>query len=99
MTSSLYEILKLQYKSDAAIGCVFNVTRQSVSHWKVNGVPEKIALLCHLSHQIQYKYNPIDFGRVNKGLKLNLETTKKVTTNDSIKRVRNTDANHDSCTS
>ncbi|PSU19597.1 hypothetical protein CTM97_21710 [Photobacterium phosphoreum] len=97
MTKSLYETLKLKYKTNTAIGCIFNVTRQSVSHWKVNGIPENIALLCHLSPQIQYKYNPIDFGRVNKGLKLNLETTKKVTTNDSIKRVRNADVNHDSC--
>ncbi|CEO39107.1 hypothetical protein [Photobacterium kishitanii] len=86
---SLYQILLDVFKTEQAIAKAFGLER--ASHFKKK-VPEKIALLCHLSKDIPYTYNPSNYGR--NGKRLNIKTTKEVTTNDSIKRVRNTDANH-----
>lgn len=62
------------------------LTPSALSMMKKRGkISRDIALLCHLSSDIPYTFNPSDYGVDNKGLKLNLETTKKVTTNDSTK--------------
>ncbi len=82
----LHDVLMATLGSRNKIATLFNVSPQAVSLWKKTGVPERIALLCHLSEDIPYIFNPSDYGVDNKGrLKLNLETTKKVMTNDSIK--------------
>ncbi|PSU23847.1 hypothetical protein C0W35_18330 [Photobacterium kishitanii] len=78
----LFLILLDVFKTEKVIASTFGLER--ASHFKKK-VPEKIALLCHLSEDIPYIYNPSNYGRHRKGLKLNLETTKKVMTNDSIK--------------
>ncbi|MCG7588722.1 hypothetical protein [Photobacterium sp. OFAV2-7] len=79
MSDNLYNVLKVKYKTNTAIGTVFGVSRQSASLWRTSGVPETIALLCHLSTDIPYVYNPNHYDRDVKGLNLNIQ---KVTTND-----------------
>lgn len=64
----LYEILKTEIGSNAEIGRRFPAkgkprTGQAVGKWRSQGVPEDIALLCHLSSCIPYTYNPADYGR------------------------------------
>lgn len=85
MTCKLYDILLDVYGSETTIAKAFQVER--ASHWRKR-TPERIALLCHLSHDIPYTYNPNFYGRDGKSLHLNLKTTKKVTTNDTTKPVR-----------
>ncbi|AWK83853.1 Uncharacterised protein [Photobacterium damselae] len=81
---NLYNILLDVYGSETAIAKAFQVER--ASHWK-KGIPERIALLCHLSCDIPYTYNPSVYRRDGKSLHLNLKMTKKVVTNDTIKPV------------
>ncbi|CAI1012063.1 hypothetical protein [Serratia fonticola] len=71
----LYEILKQQIGSNAEIGRRFPSkgkarTGQAVGKWKAQGVPEDIALLCHISSVIPYTYNPADYGRNPENLSL-----------------------------
>ncbi|PSU95706.1 hypothetical protein [Photobacterium kishitanii] len=60
MNCNLYNILLRVYGSEAVIAKAFHVER--AAHWRQN-VPERIALLCHLSPLIPYTYNPSDFNR------------------------------------
>lgn len=58
---SLYEILKIQYKTNAAIGNRFPRrgkprSSQAVGKWKIRGVPEDVAILCHLDKSIPYQH-------------------------------------------
>lgn len=58
---SLYEILKNQYKTNAAIGNRFPRrgkprSSQAVGKWKIRGVPEDVAILCHLDKSIPYQH-------------------------------------------
>lgn len=70
------------------------VTPSALSMMKLRGkISREIALLCHLSSDVPYVFNPTDYGVDDKGLKLNLEISKKVTTNDSTKSVSNTNIN------
>ncbi|MEC6796809.1 hypothetical protein VXS03_07100 [Photobacterium sp. S4TG1] len=92
--NNLIQTLIVKYGNVTKTAKAFSVSHTAVVKWKKNGPPLHIALLCHLSEDIPYIFNPSDYGVDDKGLKLNLETTKKVTTNDSIKRVRDTDANY-----
>ena len=73
------EALKKHFGGPGKTAKAFGVSRVSVYQWGTRGVPEHIALLCHLSAEIPYTYKPSDYGRDAKGLNLNL---KKVTTND-----------------
>ncbi|KAB7687399.1 hypothetical protein [Plesiomonas shigelloides] len=41
----------------------FNVTRTAVLKWRTRGVPEYVALLCHLSPCVDYTFRPQDYGR------------------------------------
>ncbi|WP_342230005.1 hypothetical protein [Yersinia enterocolitica] len=71
----LYEILKTEIGSNAEIGRRFPAkgkprTGQAVGKWHSQGVPEDIALLCHLSSCIPYTYNPADYGRNPENLSL-----------------------------
>ncbi|WBA13878.1 hypothetical protein [Salinivibrio proteolyticus] len=77
----LYDLLLCTFGTEANIAKAFDVER--ATHWK-RKVPERVALLCHLSEAIPYRYDPIQYGRNMKGLKLVLEkqTTNEVTTND-----------------
>lgn len=75
VTMRLYEILKEQIGSNAEIGRLFPSkgkarTGQAVGKWRAQGVPEDIALLCHLSPKIPYTYNPADYGRNPENLSL-----------------------------
>lgn len=56
---TLYEILKAQFKTNAAIGRRFPKKgkargSQGVGKWKTRGVPEDVAILCHLDPSIPY---------------------------------------------
>lgn len=78
----LYDLLINIFGSEARIAKAFGVER--AAHWK-RKVPERIALLCHLSPDIPYQYNPRAYQRDMKGLRLVLEkptTNNEVTTND-----------------
>lgn len=58
---TLYEILKTQFKTNAAIGRRFPKKgrprgSQGVGKWKTRGVPEDVAILCHLDPNIPYTH-------------------------------------------
>lgn len=58
---TLYEILKIQFKTNAAIGRRFPKKgkprgSQGVGKWKTRGVPEDVAILCHLDPSIPYTH-------------------------------------------
>ncbi|MDE9495887.1 hypothetical protein KKJ09_20470 [Xenorhabdus bovienii] len=58
---NLYQILKSIYKTNAAIGCTFPRkgkprSSQAVGKWKKRGVPEDVAILCHINPDIPYKH-------------------------------------------
>ncbi|WP_244370772.1 hypothetical protein [Rahnella sp. ChDrAdgB13] len=59
---SLYEILKSRFKTNKAIGYRFPRrgkprSSQCVGKWKVRGVPEDVAILCHLDMNIPYSHS------------------------------------------
>ncbi|MBL3524155.1 hypothetical protein IM876_15865 [Serratia plymuthica] len=66
---TLYQILKDKYGSDSDIAKAFCVERPTVFTWRKT-TPEKIALLCHISPEIPYTYNPADYGRNPENLSL-----------------------------
>lgn len=41
----------------------FNVTRTAILKWRSRGIPEYVALLCHLSPTVDYTFRPQDYGR------------------------------------
>ena len=58
---TLYEILKAEFKTNAAIGRRFPKRgkprgSQGVGKWKTRGVPEDVAILCHLDPKIPYQH-------------------------------------------
>ena len=58
---TLYEILKTQFKTNAAIGRRFPKKgrprgSQGVGKWKTRGVPEDVDILCHLDPNIPYTH-------------------------------------------
>ncbi|GKX50580.1 hypothetical protein [Budvicia aquatica] len=75
-TNTLYHVLQDKFGSDTKIAKQFNVKRPSVFHWR-REVPEKVALLCHLSPNIPYTYNPADYGRNSDNLDLVLSKPSK----------------------
>lgn len=57
----LYDTLKKHFRTNAAIGRHFPRkgkprSGQSVGKWKKRGVPEDVAILCHLDTEIPYSY-------------------------------------------
>ncbi|MGL4219420.1 MAG: hypothetical protein ACRCSS_02150 [Shewanella sp.] len=70
----LYSKLLSIYGTEAAMAKEFGVTRTLC--WKEK-VPEKIALLCHLSPDIDYTYQPEAYGRGRTNLNLNLAKPKQ----------------------
>ncbi|MFL7024290.1 hypothetical protein [Enterovibrio norvegicus] len=72
MNDKLYDILLRFFGTQTSIARAFRVSRPAVAGWKQH-VPERIALLCHLSKSIPYKYNPNDYETDGKGLSLYLE--------------------------
>lgn len=59
-------------KAKMALECSY----ESIKAYRKRGFPEKVALLCHLSPDIPYTYNPADYGRNpdNLGLALSKPT-------------------------
>lgn len=58
---TLYEILKQRFKTNAAIGRRFPRrgrarSSQAVGKWEKRGVPDDVAILCHLDGEIPYVY-------------------------------------------
>ncbi len=58
---TLYEILKQKFKTNAAIGRRFPRrgsarSSQAVGKWEKRGVPEDVAILCHLDEAIPYNH-------------------------------------------
>ena len=58
---TLFEILKQQFKTNTAIGKRFPRkgkprSSQAVGKWEVRGVPEDVAILCHLDKDIPYSH-------------------------------------------
>lgn len=58
---NLYEILKEKFKTNASIGRHFPKrgkarSGQAVGKWKNRGVPEDVAILCHLDAEIPYSH-------------------------------------------
>ena len=88
LRSILYDVLGGRNK----VAEFFNVSPQAVSLWKEKGVPEKIALLSHLSSKIPYTYNPSEFERDVKSLGIKIKQ-QKVTTNDSVEPVPSANIN------
>ncbi|HHL2712691.1 hypothetical protein [Yersinia rohdei] len=66
---TLYQILKEKYGTDSEIAKAFGVERPTVFPWR-KVAPEKVALLCHMSTDIPYTYNPADYGRNPENLSL-----------------------------
>ncbi len=63
----LYEILKNIFGSNVEIGRHFPRkgrarTGQAVGKWKKQGVPEDVAILCHLDPAIPYQHPPLTNG-------------------------------------
>lgn len=85
----LFKTLLDIYGSELAVAKAFGCSR--APHWKEK-VPERIALLAHLSPKIPYIYNPSSFERDMKALGIKIKQP-KVTTNDSTKSVSNTNIN------
>ncbi|MDE1480638.1 hypothetical protein [Xenorhabdus bovienii] len=61
---TLYEILKNIYRTNIAIGHAFPRkgkprSSQGVGKWKKRGVPEDVAILCHVSPDIPYTHEPL----------------------------------------
>ncbi|TNL03457.1 hypothetical protein CYD30_25095 [Kosakonia cowanii] len=61
---TLYEILKQKFKTNAAIGRRFPRrgsarSSQAVGKWANRGVPEDVAILCHLDADIPYLHPSI----------------------------------------
>lgn len=57
----LYEILKSKFKTNVSIGRHFPKrgkarSGQAVGKWKNRGVPEDVAILCHLNADIPYSH-------------------------------------------
>jgi hypothetical protein len=57
----LYKILRATYGSNAAIGRNFPRkgkprSGQAVGKWEKRGVPEEVAILCHLDAEIPYSH-------------------------------------------
>lgn len=62
---SLYLILKEKFKTNAAIGRRFpkkgnSRSSQCVGKWKYRGVPEDVAILCHLDSSIPYLHKGLN---------------------------------------
>ncbi|MGP1989142.1 hypothetical protein [Citrobacter freundii] len=58
---TLYQILKFKFKTNAAIGKRFPRrgkarSSQAVGKWERRGVPEDVAILCHLDTEIPYSH-------------------------------------------
>lgn len=58
---TLYELLKNAFGSNASIGRRFPRrgkprSSQAVGKWKIRGVPEDVAILCHLDKAIPYQH-------------------------------------------
>ncbi|KAB0559996.1 hypothetical protein [Pantoea stewartii] len=58
---NLYEILKKHYKTNTNIGMNFPKrgkprSSQAVGKWKFRGVPEDVAILCHINPEIPYEH-------------------------------------------
>ena len=51
----------------------FHVTRTAILKWRTRGIPEYVALLCHLSPDVQYTFQPHDYGREDLPLQLELK--------------------------
>ncbi|USH03674.1 Cro/Cl family transcriptional regulator [Grimontia kaedaensis] len=87
MNDELYDLLLAHFGTQQSIANTFGVSRPAVAGWKYH-VPERVALLCHLSQNISYTYDPSHFQRDKKALKLNcvkptaLPQDSEVTTND-----------------
>ncbi len=80
----LYKLLIQHFKTQQRIADVFQVTRQAVSKWKLDGIPEHIAHLCGDSESLPYQFNPSEFGKNYEGLSLHsIKPTKEVTTNEN----------------
>ncbi|SCZ72107.1 MULTISPECIES: hypothetical protein [Photorhabdus] len=61
---TLYEILKNIYKTNAAIGHAFPKkgkprSSQGVGKWKKRGVPDDVAILCHINPDVPYIHEPL----------------------------------------
>ncbi len=61
MKMTLFEILKRQFKTNTAIGKRFPRkgkprSSQAVGKWAMRGVPEDVAILCHLDSTIPYSH-------------------------------------------
>ncbi|WP_158174846.1 Cro/CI family transcriptional regulator [Grimontia hollisae] len=69
MNDELYDLLLAHFGTQQNIAKAFDVSRPAVAGWKYH-VPERVALLCHLSDVISYTYDPSHFKRNEKGLKL-----------------------------
>lgn len=64
---TLFEILKQQFKTNTAIGKRFPRkgkprSSQAVGKWEMRGVPEGVAILCHLDSKIPYTHPGISNG-------------------------------------
>ncbi|GJK42100.1 MULTISPECIES: hypothetical protein [Klebsiella/Raoultella group] len=64
---TLFEILKQQFKTNTAIGKRFPRkgkprSSQAVGKWEMRGVPEDVAILCHLDSKIPYTHPGISNG-------------------------------------
>ncbi|MEI7340482.1 hypothetical protein WCT87_03180 [Pectobacterium brasiliense] len=60
------------YQAATALECSY----EAIKTYRKRGLPEKVALLCHMSTDIPYVYNPTDYGRNPENL--NLVLTKPV---------------------
>ena len=90
--SELMDTLIAKYGNVTKTAKVFGVTHTAVVKWKTKGAPLHVALLCHLSKEIPYIFNPSDYKVDMKGLGIKIKQ-KKVTTNDSVKPVSNANIN------
>lgn len=54
------------YQAAAALECSY----EAIKTYRKRGLPEKVALLCHMSTNIPYTYNPADYGRNPENLSL-----------------------------
>ncbi|WP_315707571.1 hypothetical protein [Brenneria uluponensis] len=61
------------YQAAAALECSY----EAIKTYRKRGLPEKVALLCHISTDIPYIYNPADYGRNPENLNLVLTKPEK----------------------
>ncbi|HDL6956636.1 TPA: hypothetical protein PXR55_003062 [Yersinia enterocolitica] len=54
------------YQAAKALECSY----EAIKTYRKRGLPEKVALLCHMSIDIPYTYNPADYGRNPENLSL-----------------------------